>query len=360
MLVNAERLKNSFLSLVQIDSESGNEKQVREYISHLVSSWNIESTIDKKGNLILLMKGNKRGPTLLLSAHMDTVKPGIGIKPIVTGDRIASDGTTILGGDDKSGVAEILECIHVIIENKLPHPPLVIAFSVEEEIGVQGVRELRNIKADLGFVLDTDGPIGTVIINAPSHEKFTATIKGKAAHAGIEPEKGINAIVAASRAIGALPLGRIDDETVSNVGIIHGGLATNIIPAEVIIHGEARSRDEEKLTYLVEKIRAIFHKEIKAFGAELSFISTREYDRFDISSNKAMIGLCERAAKRVDVPLLLRPTGGGSDANYFNAFGIPTAVIASGMSKVHTLEEEIRISDMVKATDFLLAIIQEA
>lgn len=359
-MINSNRLLQTFLDLVQIDSESGHEDAVRAFIQTHLSVHNFVMTIDRIGNLIVHIDGTKKGPTLLLSAHMDTVMPGVGVKPVVNGDKITSDGTTILGGDDKSGIAEILECLHVLKENNIPHPPLVLAFSVEEEIGVQGVRELSGIKADYGFVLDTDGPIGTVITNAPSHEKFTAIIKGKAAHAGIEPEKGINAIVAASRAIAALPLGKIDDETVSNVGIIEGGKATNIVPDHVVVRGEARSRDEEKLSYLVEKIKAIFHREVQALGATVIFTSTREYNMFDISPNKSLIDLCRRAAKRIDVPLLLRPTGGGSDANYFNSFGIPTAVIASGMSKVHTLEEEIKISDMVKATEFLLGIIQEA
>ncbi len=360
MSINNTRLVNRFLDLVKIDSESGNEDGVRAYILDQLAPFGFASQIDPKGNLIVRIDGTKQGPTLLLSAHMDTVKPGRGVVPVVNGDVITSDGTTILGGDDKSGIAEILEGIHIIKETALPHPPLILAFSVEEEIGVQGVRALSSLKADFGFVLDTDGAIGTVVTQAPSHEKFTATIKGKAAHAGIEPEKGINAIVAASKAIAALPLGRIDDETVSNVGIISGGVATNIIPAEVTVQGEARSHDEDKLTYLVEKIRAIFYREVRSVGADVIFTSTREYNRFDISQNTTLIDLCTRAAKRTDVPLLLKATGGGSDANYFNVFGIPTAVIASGMNKVHTLEETINISDMVKATEFLLAVIAEA
>ena len=360
MTVNRNRLLERFLNLVCVDSESGSEAEVRQFILDQLAPFDFSSELDKKGNLIVHINGTRKGPTLLLSAHMDTVKPGRGVKPIVTGDVITSDGTTILGGDDKSGIAEILEALFVLKETGSTYPPLVLAFSVEEEIGVQGVRELAGLKADFGFVLDTDGPIGTVVTQAPSHEKFTVHIKGKAAHAGIEPENGINAIVAASKAIAALPLGRIDDETVSNIGIITGGVATNIVPAEVIVQGEARSHTDEKLTYLIEKIKAIFHREVRAVGAEVSFTSSREYNHFNISSNKAIIDLCTRAAKRTDVPLLIKATGGGSDANYFNVFGIPTVVIASGMSKVHTLEETIKISDMVKATEFLLALIAEA
>ena len=363
--INKNRLVQTFLELVKIDSESGNEAGVRQYLENKLQRLGLETKIDATGNLFGYSKvetnlKSKKRLCLLFSAHMDTVKPGNGVKPLVKGDTITSSGDTILGSDDKSGLAEILEMLEVIKENNITTPDLTIAFSVEEEIGVRGVRAMKGLQADFGFVLDTDGPIGTVVIAAPSHEKFIIKVQGRAAHAGIEPEKGINAIVAASKAIAKLKVGKIDKDTVCNLGIISGGKATNIVPDEVIIHGEARSLKEEKVAPLVEKIKNIFLKECEEYGAKVIFTSTREYEAFNIGRNTQLLSYCKKAGKNIGVKTLIKQSCGGSDANFLNIFGIPTAVISSGMSKVHTLAEQVLISDMVKATEYILSIVQKS
>ncbi|MDD5456839.1 MAG: M20/M25/M40 family metallo-hydrolase [Candidatus Margulisbacteria bacterium] len=358
-MINLKRLTASFLELVRINSESGHEQEIRNNLQKKLKSLGLTTVVDKKGNLSGHLKGSlKNSKTVLLSAHMDTVKPGTGIIPVVKGDKIVSSGKTVLGGDDKSGIAEILEVLTVIKENKLVHPALHVLFTVEEEIGVKGSRHLGKLKADYGFVLDTDGPIGTVVISAPTHEKLTVKVIGKSAHAGIEPQKGVNAIVAAAKAIAELKVGKIDEETVANIGIIEGGKATNIVPDEVMVYMEARSLNKIKLKRQIEHMQNIFLKKCTAFGATVKFMQSKEYESYDVSSNKKIISVCRKAAAQNNIKLRLNKSCGGSDANFFNKHGVPSVVISSGMDKVHTVKECIRISDMAKAAEFLLAILQ--
>ncbi|OGI05749.1 MAG: hypothetical protein A2Y40_04035 [Candidatus Margulisbacteria bacterium GWF2_35_9] len=358
-MINCERLVNTFIDLVKIDSESGNEINVRKDLEKRFNDIGLNPFVDKKGNLIgkYINPGSKI--TILLSAHMDTVKPGIGIVPIINNDVISSKNDTILGADDKSGIAIILETLNIIVENQIEAPSIIIVLSVEEEIGIMGAKEVQDVRADYGFVLDVSGVIGTVVTKAPYHESFFAKITGKAAHAGIEPENGINAIVATSNAISKMEIGRIDFETVSNIGIITGGIATNIVPDTVTVKGEARSHNEQKVTQQMNHIKQIFILETSKVGASVQFESTRDYNSFNLNTNNDIIDICRSAANDIGIELVLEATGGGSDANIFNAFGIPSVVLSTGMAKVHTIQEEIKISDMQKATEFLLAIIKK-
>ena len=246
---------------------------------------------------------------------MDTVRPGKGVIPVIKKTHIVSKGSTILGADDKSGIAIILECLALLRERSTPFPNLHIIFSVEEEIGCKGSQAMKNIPADLGFVLDTGGPIGTVITSAPSHEKFIARIIGRAAHAGIEPEKGLHAIQIASHVIAKLKLGRIDDETVANIGLIHGGKATNIVPDEAVF--EERYGVEASENYLArfDESKTI-ERECAKRGGKVDIHFTREYNRFDISGQTQLLSICKQAADACHLTLKLQPTGGGSDANF--------------------------------------------
>jgi len=358
-MVNAQRLVNIFIDLVKIDSESGNETNIRDQLCAQLKNLSISSKIDAKGNLIGHFQNPNSNLTILLSAHMDTVKPGNGVTPVIDRDIIKSKGATILGADDKSGIAIILEVLNLIIEEQIECPSILIVFTVEEEIGVLGAKALKDLNADYGFVLDVGGDIGTVITRAPSHERFTAKVIGKSSHAGIEPEKGINAIVAASKAISKLNIGKIDHESVANIGIISGGNATNIVPNEVTVEGEARSHNEVKLKKIINEMKNTFTREIHKCGAKVEFESIREYDLFSINIDSQILNFCKIATKEQGIDLKIKATGGGSDANYFNSLNIPTIVISTGMNKVHTVDEEIKISDMIKATEFLSSIIKQ-
>jgi tripeptide aminopeptidase len=210
--------------------------------------------------------------------------------------------------------------------------------------------------ADLGLVMDSHGPIGSVVVSAPTQYTFSAKIKGKAAHAGIEPEKGINAILVASKAIAAMKLGQIDQRTTANIGVIEGGKATNIIPEEVMIRGEVRSTEPAKLEKQLLHMQKCLAEESRKARAKLSFIKTREYSTFKIASNTDLIKLCRKGARIAGLKFLRKASGGGSDANNLNAIGIPSVVLSTGMTNVHSTTEYIKISDLNKAAEFILAI----
>ena len=357
-MINRDRLVSTFLDLVQIDSPSGQEEEIARHLTAELRSLGLTVEHDTMGNVIGHLAGE--GTPILLSAHIDTVGPGQGVKPVINNGIITSDGTTILGGDDKSGVSVILEVIHVLVEQGVPHLPLEVALTVSEEIGLIGAKgvDLATFRAREGIVLDSGGPIGAIVVSAPSQDKIRAIVHGKSAHAGVEPEKGINAIVVASEAVSAMPLGRIDEETTANVGRIQGGTATNIVPDRVEMAGEARSRDERKLETQVQAMTEALTKAAERHGATVDIDVERSYSTFKLSEEDPIVRRAVAAAKTLGLTPLLVPSGGGSDANIFNAGGIATINISTGMDQVHTTEERIAVDDMVKCAEFLMAILR--
>lgn len=367
-MINRERMLNEFIQLVQIDSLTRNERQMADTIKGKLQEMGIDYVEDRAGdkiggntgNIICTVKGSKPVPAVLLMAHMDTVTPGIGKKPVVEGGYIRSDGSTVLGGDDVAGIECILEAIRVLREDGIPHGDIQIAFTVAEEGGLFGSKNLdySKIYAKYGFVLDSDGPIGSAAVKAPSQNKIYVDIKGKAAHAGICPEKGINAVQIASEAISGMKLGRIDFETTANIGVIKGGTETNIVCEKVEIKAEARSRNKQKLDEQTAHMKECFDKAVLKYGGSVEFRAELEYPSFDISRDSAIAGILGKAAKDAGLELQLVETGGGSDTNIINGKGIQAVDLSVGMDNVHSVEERILIDDLIKTVGFLLAIIR--
>jgi len=366
-MVNRQRMVEEFLELVKIDSLTFEEKEMAGYLKAKLNDLGFaveEDDTGKKiggnsGNLICKVEGNKNVPAVLLMAHMDTVTPGIGKKPVVDGKYIRSDGNTILGGDDVAGIECILEAVRVLKENSISHGDIIIVFTVAEEGGLWGAKNLdkSKINAKYAFVMDDGGSIGHVAVTAPAQNKIDVTITGKAAHAGMEPEKGISAIQIASEAISGMRLGRIDAETTANVGVITGGQATNIICDKVEIKAEARSLDMKKLERQTEHMKECFHNAAQKIGGEVVFKSELLYPSFSVSENDDIIKILRRASNKVGVELLTEATGGGSDTNIINSKGIKAVNVSVGMDKVHSVEEQICIDDLEKAAEFLVSII---
>ncbi|MGA9349600.1 MAG: M20/M25/M40 family metallo-hydrolase [Anaerolineae bacterium] len=356
-MINQDRLVSTFLELVQIDSPSGQEEEIARHLMATLKSLDLLVVRDETGNVIGRLAGE--GQPILLSAHIDTVEPGRGVTPFIEDGVVKSDGTTILGSDDKSGVAVILEVLRVLVEQGLPHPPLEVALTVSEEKGLKGAKglDLTRLRAREGIVLDSGGEIGTIVVAAPSQDKIRAIVHGKAAHAGAEPEKGINAIVVAAEAIAAMPLGRIDEETTANIGRIQGGTATNIVPDRAEMEGEARSHDEKKLEAQVQAMTEALEKAANRHGATVDIDVQRSYSTFKLSEEDGIVRRAVAAARTLGLTPALVPSGGGSDANVFNAAGITAINVSTGMDKVHTTEEQIAAADMVKCAEFLLAIL---
>lgn len=367
-MINKKRLVDEFLDLVKIDSLSKDERKMADELLKRLRSMGFDpwedDTAEKiggnAGNVVCKIEGEPGKPVLLLMAHMDTVVPGLSKKPVVEGDIIRSDGTTVLGGDDAAGIAVILETVKSMKEDGTKFGDLFIAFTVAEEGGLFGAvnLDLAGIPADFAFIMDDGGPIGTVAVKAPHYNRMQVTFKGRGAHAGVEPENGLSAILIASKAIAQMPnFGRIDSESTSNIGIIHGGHARNIVCDTCIVDGEVRSITEEKIARYTDEILNSFKKTASELGGTVEIDLERMYPGYNIKEDDSIIKLLQKASHASGIRLNLQSTGGGSDTNVINGKGIPAVDISVGMDKVHSTGEMIRISDMEKACEFLTAII---
>ncbi len=369
-LIRSERLIKGFWELVQVDSVSGKERQLADLLFLKLSAMGLKVREDRAGyevgsntgNIIGRLPGSGKGPVLMLCAHMDTVEPGLNVEPVLADGVIRSSGDTILGADDKAGIATILEVLRVVSEQRIEHGGLEVVFTIWEEGGMFGAKNLEYnlLDACFGHVLDGNGPPGTIVTRAPSHEQIGITIRGKAAHAGINPEDGINAIKVASEAIAQMNLGRIDEETTTNIGIISGGMATNIIPDSVTIQGEARSLSTAKRRAQTARICQAIQKAAENYGAKADISTETIYNGFHLDKQSPPVKVALEAALGLGLKPRLEKTGGGSDANIFNSRGIPTAVLGIGMQKVHTTEEYIAVADLVKNARYLLEIVRMA
>lgn len=360
--LDAKRLLDTFLSLVRMDSPSGEEAAVRADLERRLQALGVETHVDQTGNLVGRVPG--QGEPLLLSAHMDTV-PGRGIRPTVREGVVYSDGTTILGADDKSGIAVILEVLTALQESGLSaqeRPAIEIALSVGEEIGLLGAKglDLDWFQAAQALVLDSGGPLNVIVHAAPASDKFDAVVRGRAAHAGANPEDGINAIAVAAQGIAAMPLGRIDDETTANVGLIQGGSAVNVVPDRVLLRGEARSHDVNKLDAQIGAMRTALETAVAAHeGAQLELEIERAYTSFRIDEDAPLLRRVTRTLEAMgEGEPILRIGGGGSDANILNARGIAAVPISTGMQGVHTVNECVVVEDMVRCAEFVWKALQ--
>lgn len=355
-MINGERLVQTFLDLVRIDSPSGQEVAISRELAQRCAALGAQVEQDEHWNVIARWSGsNGAADPVLLSAHMDTVGQDTGIKPEIRDGVIYSDGTTILGGDDKSGVATILEVVASLREDGRPHPPLEAAITIGEEVGLRGARLLDKGKltARRGYVLDAGGPIGGIVTSAPSQDSLEAWVHGKKAHAGAEPEKGINAIRVAAEAILAMPLGRIDFETTANIGIIQGGEATNIVPDKVYLKGEARSQDDLKLAAQTAAMAAALHEAAEHNSTHVDLKIKRMYTTYKLADDHPVVATAVEAARRLGFTPTIKASGGGTDANIYAEHGIHCAILSTGMADVHTTHEHIAIADMVDGARLL-------
>ena len=367
-MIQAARLQALFLELVRIDSLSRREGRIAERLARELRDLGAEVEFDdagtqvggETGNLIAHVPGTVDGPALLLCAHMDTVEPGEGVRPIVDGDVIRTDGTTVLGGDDKSGVAIICECLRACRDHGLRHPPLEVVFTICEELGLMGAKhlDLSRVRARRGLVFDSDAA-GFVFTRAPGANLIEVVVRGRAAHAGMAPERGVSAIVVAAVAIGGMRLGRLDAETTANLGLISGGRAVNIVPDEVRIRGEARSHDLARLAAQTEHMRACFVEAAARHpGASAEVRVQTQYEPMVVPDDAPIMRLLTAAAERAGRTLTAAGMGGGCDANILNRRGLEVVNLGTGMRDIHTTAEWLRVSDMVAAAEVTLAAIE--
>jgi tripeptide aminopeptidase len=378
-MIDRERLTAEFAALAAIASPSFREGDIARYLQERLRRLGAEVQMDdagqrcggQAGNLIASFRARgKESAPLMLSAHMDMVEPAAGVVPVLSDGVFTSAGETTLGADDKAGIAEIIEALEVVAEQGIAHGPLEVVITIAEEVGLVGAKLLDPglLQARRGYALDTSG-VDLLINQAPCANKITFEITGFEAHAGIAPERGISAIEVAARAIARMQLGRIDGETTANIGTIRGGQATNIVAKSVLVEAEARSHDPAKLARQTEQMVACFEEAAgelarrvdgQLLRAEVRSEIVSDYPRMAVARDAGIVRLAEEAARRLGRSMEVRAAGGGSDANIFNGHGIETVILGTGMSQVHTVNEFVRVDDMVSVAELLVEIIREA
>jgi tripeptide aminopeptidase len=372
VVINEERLKNTFIELVSVPCPSLDEKEEAALLIQKLKDLGMDPQLDDSGekcggstgNVWGFLQGNVPGAVrLFFEAHMDSVAPTTGTKVIEKDGVLYSDGTTTLGGDDKSGIAAVLEALQCVVENDLPHGDLQVCFTIAEETGSYGVRYMdkTKIRADAGYCMDSNGHPGEIKNASPKAINVKLKVRGKSAHAGMEPEKGINAIMLAAEALHALPAyGRLDEETTLNVDLISGGLASNIVPefCELVI--DMRCPDEEKLERLKEETVALFRNTVEAGGGTLEVELKNVAPGVNLNMEHATVKLAAAAAEKLGFPVSTGFTGGCSDANFLCGMGLPSVLLATGMDKIHTTEECLALEDLSNAARWVLGIITEA
>ncbi len=350
--INKERLINTFIELIKVNSPSFGEHAIGELLSAKLRSAGFSVTAQDYGasfNLVGFKEGtNRDAPPLILSAHMDTIEPTEGITFSIENGMIKTTGPTILGADDKGAIAQILEALLVVQEQGIAHGGIEIIFTSVEEKGLLGARNLdfASIRGRHAIVLDSSGSVGKLIVAAPTHITYEMRISGKAAHAGIEPERGISAIRVASRIITEIPDGRIDPETTANIGIIKGGTATNVVPQEVVVNGELRGHSAKKIEQTKIEIFGTARQIAEHSDARISITEHEEYKAYTIDRESPFLLYLGGVLQKCDLSPAYTVTGGGSDANIFNQRGIQAINISTGMQKVHSTEEFITIRDL--------------
>ncbi|KJL04209.1 tripeptidase T [Priestia aryabhattai] len=369
-MINEQRIVDLFIELVQVDSETKHEEKIAVVLKEKFTALGVEVVEDdakeKTGhganNLICTLPATKEGvDTIYFTSHMDTVVPGNGIKPSIEDGYIKSDGTTILGADDKAGLAAMLEAITVLKEENIAHGKIEFIITVGEESGLVGAKALDSslVTAKFGYALDSDGKVGDIIVAAPTQAKVNATIYGKTAHAGVAPERGVSAITIASRAISKMPLGRIDEETTANIGRFEGGTQTNIVCDRVDILAEARSLIPEKMEAQVAKMKEAFETAAQEMGGHAEVDIKVMYPGFKFGDGDHVVEVAKKAVANIDRPSRLLQSGGGSDANVIAGFDIPTVNLAVGYEDIHTTNEKIPVEELVKISELVVSIIKE-
>ncbi len=367
---DSQRLANTFTTLCEIDSPARNEELVAQYLINFFSALpNVEFFEDDSarvtgsstGNLIFRLPGtNPDLSPIFFNCHMDVIAPCLGVKVICEDSIFRSAGNTVLGSDDKAGIAILLELSLILHESKISHCPLEFVFTTCEEIGLLGAKAFKpdNITAKQGFALDSTG-VDNVIIGAPAAVYINATIQGRAAHAGLNPEDGISSIFLASQAISRLPLGRLDPDSTANIGLIEGGTATNIIPEIVKIYGEIRSHSSNKLAKHTSHFKDIFTNTVQLLApdAHLIFNAPPQYPAMRLPSTSPLISLVNRASASLDREIHSIIAGGGSDANIFNSLGLETAILGIGMENVHSTSEQISLNNIIRTLELCYSLI---
>lgn len=368
-MVNKDRILNTFLTLVTTDTQTKREGKMADRLQKRLEALGFTVQRDgagaaiggETGNIIARLPGTKGSKPLLLCSHMDRVSPGIGIQPRIQDGVISSDGTTILGADDAAGLTAILEGIESALEQGFERPDIEVVFTVAEEGGLNGSKNLDTslLTATEAYIIDSGTPVGSIINKAPAQTKLTYRVVGKAAHGGVEPEKGINALYVAASALTRMKLGRIDEETTANLGLASGGTATTAVMETFEMKGDARSLVTEKMEAQVRHMTETFEAACREMGARLEADIQFSYGPVNLKAGDEPLERAAAAIRRLGLEPELRATGGGSDANVFNTKGIAATNLGCGYKGAHSLGESLPIANLERIGEVVVALIQE-
>jgi tripeptide aminopeptidase len=359
-----ERLTELFLQLTRLRSPSRDERLVADAVVAHLASLGVAVHEDatgsaiggNTGNIWCTVRGEGPAPHLAMGAHMDTVEPTDALEPVLEDGVFRNSRRTILGADDKAALAALLHATELLKGSGLPFPSYELFFTVSEETGLVGAKHMgpNVLTSPLAAVFDASGPVGGITVKAPSQQGLTATFHGRAAHAGVEPERGRSAIQAAAKAIAAMSLGRLDDETSANIGVIHGGVATNIVPDFCQVRGECRSHDDEKLARVAATMVDALQEAAAQVGVDVDVSLVHEYRAFALTGRSPVVRLSKAAISALGLEPKVKTGGGGSDANILNARGLPTVNLDAGMMQVHSPEEYLTLEDLERLCALVL------
>jgi tripeptide aminopeptidase len=359
-----------FTDLAAVPSPPGNERGVADLVLRYLADCGLDPDEDdvgpaigsNAGNVYARLEPTASGEPLLFCAHLDTVPPTAAIEPVVEDGTVRNAAGTILGADDKSAVAAMLDAARSVLAESRPHAGIELLFTPQEEVGLIGATAFdhERLQARIGYVYDQAAPIGTVILGAPYSQSLEVTFHGKAAHSGMHPDEGRSAIAAAARAISELRLGRVDELSTANVGTISGGTATNIVPEWCTFVAEARSHDERRLADLVQEMQDAITFAAGIAECEATTVVRKSYRGYRFGRTDRPVVLAAAALTRCGHDVRFELSGGAADANVFNERGLQVVNLANGMTDIHTPAERIAVADLEAMVEVTLALVEEA
>ncbi len=359
-----------FLELAAIASPPGEERAVADRVQRFLRDCGLGPDEDDAGrrvgstmgNLYAALEPTTEGEPLFLCAHLDTVPPTGAIEPVVEDGVVRNAGGTILGADNKAAVAAMLEATRRVLAEGRPHAGIELLFTPKEEVGLLGAYAFDHtrLRARVGYVYDQAAPIGDVVLGAPSAQQLEITFHGRAAHAGMYPEEGRSAIAAAARAIAEMQLGRVDEDSTANVGLIEGGTAANIVPERCSLVAEARSHDDRKLAGLVQAMQDAVTFAAGVADCEVETKMQRSYRAYRFRQDDTAVRLAAEALARSGFEPRYGLSGGAADANVFNERGLQCVNLANGMAEIHTPDEHIAVGDLEAMVEVTLALVDAA
>ena len=360
-----KRLTDIFVEVISIEGISGNERRVAEYITSFLKKLNLKPAEEPCSRLPEGNTGNivcpvGTGGDFVLLSHMDTARSTAGVNPQFLEDRIISDGTTVLGVDNRAGIASLLYAIEKLKLEGSPLKDFTFAFTVQEETTLYGSMSIDlngNIKK--GYVFDSHTRPGNIICSSAGSIGFTIKIFGKASHSGIAPEKGIDSVKISADAISKIQFGRIDDDTTANIGIIKGGSATNVIPELTEIEGEVRSMVPWKIDEKINEIKRVFEEVSEQYGGSIEFNSSWNFQPYNISADSETYKMIEEAIKKTGLTPIRNSSKGGSDANSLNAKGIECVNLGIGAENPHSNDEFILYEDLQKTAEIAMELMKK-